>query len=149
MTPKYTKKSSKFKERKDNGKKNHKKNSSLYCSLHGENKGHTSRECNVVKIRTKDKDNPLKKKKDHKKKFKSIILLQAESAHQRTKYKKLNKDFAKKKTSKEETIILDDTLERNSSSISEADNSPDEYEKTSIAYYADISSRSIGSEEKN
>ena len=34
---------SKFKERDKNGKKHHKKNSSLYCSLHGENKSHTSR----------------------------------------------------------------------------------------------------------
>ena len=50
------------------------------------------------------------------------------------KYKQLNKAFAKKKTPKEETIILDDTLDRNSSSSSEADNCSDEYEKTSIAY---------------
>ena len=39
------------------GKKHRKKNSSLYCSLYGENKSHTSRECNVLKKRAKDKDN--------------------------------------------------------------------------------------------
>ena len=33
---KRKKKCSKFKEREENGKKCHKKNSSLYCSLHGE-----------------------------------------------------------------------------------------------------------------
>ena len=37
------KKCSKFKEHEDKGKKHRKKNSSLYCSLHGENKSHTSR----------------------------------------------------------------------------------------------------------
>ena len=56
------------------------------------------------------------------------------SDHQRAKYKKKNKYFAKKKTSKEDTFILDDTSEINSSSISKADNYPEEYEKTSIAY---------------
>ena len=52
------KKRSKFKEREDNGKKHRKKNYSIYCSLHGENKSHTSRECNVLKKSDKDKDNP-------------------------------------------------------------------------------------------
>ena len=40
---KRKKKRSNFKEREENGKKFHKKNSSLYWSLHGENKCHTSR----------------------------------------------------------------------------------------------------------
>ena len=40
---KRKKKCSKFKEREENGKKLYKKNSSLYCSLCGENKIHTSR----------------------------------------------------------------------------------------------------------
>ena len=35
---------------------------------------------------------------------------------------------------KEETVILDDTSDSKSSSISEADNYPDEDEKISIAY---------------
>ena len=42
----------KTKEHEDNGKKRHKgssrKNSSLYCSLHGKNTIHTSRECKVL-----------------------------------------------------------------------------------------------------
>ena len=75
------------------------------------------------------------------------------AAQQRAQNKKLNKSFAKKKTSKEETVIQDDTLDSNYSSRSEDDNPLEEDNKTSIAYdsyYADdekISSRSIGSEE--
>ena len=45
-------------------------------------------------------------------------LLEKEAPHQRAKYlkhKKLNKDFAKKKTRKEETVTLDDTTDSNSS----------------------------------
>ena len=68
--------------------------------------------------------------------------------------KKLNKAFSKKKAPKEETVVLDDTLDRNSSSSSEADNYPDEDEKTSIAYDSysadndEISNSYISSEEK-
>ena len=61
---KKQKKRFKFKERDENGKKRPKKNSSLYCSLHGENKSHTSRECKVLKARTKYKDNPKYENKD-------------------------------------------------------------------------------------
>ena len=50
-TKKHKNHSKKFKEREDNGKKRRKKNSSLYCSLHGEKNGHTSRDCKVPKKR--------------------------------------------------------------------------------------------------
>ena len=50
------KKRSKSKERDDKGKKHRKKNSSLYCSLHSENKSYTYRECNVLNKRAKDQD---------------------------------------------------------------------------------------------
>ena len=63
--------------------------------------------------------------------------MQAETAHQKSKYEKLNKDFTKKKNSKEGTVVLDDTLDSISSSRSESENSPDEYGKTSIAYDSD------------
>ena len=59
------------------------------------------------------------------------------TAHQRSKYKKLNKAFANNKTFKEETVILYDTSESNFSSRSKIDNPPEEYEKTSIAYNSD------------
>ena len=67
----------------------------------------------------------------------------------------MNKAFTKKKISKEETVVLDDTLDRYSSYISESDNPLDEYGKTSISYNSDYanndksSSSSISSEEKN
>ena len=64
------KKRSKFKEREENGKKRHKKNFSLYWSLHGENKCHSSGECKVLKARNKNKYNSNYFKKDCKKKFK-------------------------------------------------------------------------------
>ena len=78
-----------------------------------------------------------------------------EAAHQKYKYEKLNKAFAKKKTSKEETVITYDTSDSNSSSISEAESTPDEDENTSIAYDKesdddeDSSRISIVSEENN
>ena len=64
------KKRSKFKERKGNGKKRRKKNSSLYFSLRGENKIHTSRECKFLKASSKDKYNPKSRKNYYKKEFK-------------------------------------------------------------------------------
>ena len=103
-------KSSKFKEREENGKKRHKKDSSLYCSLHGENKSHKYRECKFLKERTKDQGNPMYSKKDYKKKFKEGKILEREAAHQRVKYlkyKKINKAFSKEKTLKEDNVILD------------------------------------------
>ena len=66
--------------------------------------------------------------------------MEREASNQKAKYlkyKKLNKAFFNKKTPKEETVILDDTLDSDFSSSSEADNSPDEDEKTSIAYYSE------------
>ena len=59
-------------------------------------------------------------------------LLEREAAHQRAKYlkyKNLNKDIAKTKNPKEETVILDDTLDSKSSVISEAHNFYGEDEK--------------------
>ena len=60
-------------------------------------------------------------------------LLEKEASHQRykyLKYKKLNKAFFKNKT----RVILDYPSESYSSSSSEADNYPDEGEKSSIDY---------------
>ena len=50
-------------------------------------------------------------------------LLERKDAYQRDKYlkiKNLNKPFAKKNTPKEDTVTLDDTLDSESSSRSEA-----------------------------
>ena len=85
-------------------------------------------------------------------------LLEKEAAHQRAKYLKYNnldKAFAKKKTCKEDTFILDDTSDRDSLSSSGAHNSRDEDKKTSIAYNSEsgnndkISNIFIDSEEDN
>ena len=99
-TKRHKKSSNNFKGREDNGKKHRKDNSSLHCSLHGENKSHTSRECNILKKRAKYKDNTKYGKRDYKNKFKELNLLQAEADHQKSKYENLNKAFAKNKTSK-------------------------------------------------
>ena len=85
-------------------------------------------------------------------------LLEKEDSHQRAKYlkyKKLNKALAKKKTRKEDTVIIDDTSDSDSCSSSEAHNSRDKEEKTSIAYDSElgndkeIRNSSIDSEEDN
>ena len=123
----------------------------LYCSIRGENKSHITREFKFLKAKTKDK--PKYSTKDYKRKSREVNLLEKEAAHQRAKYlkyKKLNKYFAKKKT----RVILYDTSDRDSSSSSEAHNSRDEDEKTSIAYDSESgnddesSNSSIESEEE-
>ena len=96
----------------------------LYCSLHDENKSHTTRERKI--LRTKDREKNKHQTKDYKRNFKEEKHLEKESAHQRAKYlkdKNLNKYFAKKNTSKEETVILDETSDSDSFSSSEAQNS--------------------------
>ena len=72
---KKKKKGSNFKEREENGKKRHEKQSSFYCSLHSENKIHTTRKWKVLKARTKDKDNPKYSTKYQKRKSREVNLL--------------------------------------------------------------------------
>ena len=54
------------KSKDKHGKKLKKRSTKLYCSLHGENNSHTSRECNVLKSKVKEK--PKFSKKNLKKK---------------------------------------------------------------------------------
>ena len=115
-------KRAKFKEQNEHGKKLQKKHSKLYCSLHGENTSHTTRERKVLKEKSKNK--PKYSTKDNKRKSREANILEKEASDQRAKYlkyKKLNKAFSKMKT----RVILDDPSESNSSSSSEGDNSPD------------------------
>ena len=115
----------------EHGKKRQKKQSKMYWSLYGENTSHTTREYKVLKAKGKEK--PKFSKKDYKRKSREVNLLEKEASHQRAKYlkhKKINKAFSKTRT----LVIIDDISESNSSSSSEADNSFDEVEKTSIAY---------------
>ena len=102
----------------------------MYCSLHGENTSHTSRECNVLK--SKGKENPKFSKKYFKKKSREINLLEKKASQKKEKYlkyKSLNKAYSKKKT----PVILEDS-ESYSSSSSEEENSSDEGEENSMTY---------------
>ena len=74
-TRKNKKRSKNFKECEDNGKKR-RKNSSLYCYLHGEKNSHTSGECKVIKARASDKDKPKYDKKVYNNNFNELNLLQ-------------------------------------------------------------------------
>ena len=60
--------------------------------------------------------------------------MQAEAAHQKSNYKKLNKAFTQRKNSKEDTIVLAKYSDRDSSSRSESNHSSNENGKPSIAY---------------
>ena len=59
-------------------------------------------------------------KKENKKKFKELNLLQAEASHQKSNYENLNKAFTKRKTYREETVNISDSSNINSSSSSES-----------------------------
>ena len=91
----------------------------------------------LIRKRASYKDKSKYGKKYYKNNFKEINLLQAEAAHQKSKYEKLNKDFTKRKTSKEETVVLSDSLDIDFSSISESNHSSNETGKISIAYDSD------------
>ena len=130
-TDSETRKKKRLKSKDEHGKKRQKCSSKMYCSLHGDNTSQTSRECNVLK--SKGKEKPKFSKKDYKKKAREVNLLEKQASHQRAKYlkyKKLNKAVSKKNT----RVILDDPSESDSSSSSEDDSSSDEGEKNSITY---------------
>ena len=57
---------------------------------------------------------------------KELNILQAEAAHQKSKYDNLNKAFTKSKTSKEDTVVLYNSSDSESSPSSESDNSSNE-----------------------
>ena len=64
----------KFKEQEEHGKKRHKNKYSFCCSLHGENKSHTTREWKFLNAETKDK--PKYSTKDYKRKSIELNLLE-------------------------------------------------------------------------
>ena len=49
------------KSKDDHGKKRKKRSTKMYCSLRGENTSHTSRECNILKSKGKEKPKLSKK----------------------------------------------------------------------------------------
>ena len=100
----------------------------MYCSLHGENTSHNSKDCNTIKAKGKGK--PKFSKKDFKKKAREFNLIKKKASQEKAKYlkyKKLNKAFSKKKT----PVVLEES-ESDSSSSSEEENSSDE------AFHQDI-----------
>ena len=86
---KRKKKRLKSKGQDDHGKKRQKQHSKLYCSLHGENTSHTTRECNLLKAKSKEKHKFSKK--DCKRKSREVNILEKEASHQRSKYLKYKK----------------------------------------------------------
>ena len=71
------------KSKDEHGKKRQKRSSKLYCSLHGENTSHTSRECNFLK--SKGKEKTKFSKKDFKKKSRKVNLLEKQASHHKAK----------------------------------------------------------------
>ena len=69
------------KSKDEHGKKLQKRSSKLYCYLHGENTSHTSRECNVLK--SKGKEKPKYSKKEFRKKSREVNFLEKQASHQR------------------------------------------------------------------
>ena len=113
-------KKNRTKSKDDHGKKRKKRSTKMYCSLHGDNSRHTSRECNVLK--SKGKENSKFSKRDFKKKSREINLLEKKASQEKAKYlkhKSLNKASFKKNT----PVILEDS--GSDSSNSEEENSSD------------------------
>ena len=75
------KKKKRLKSKDEHSKKRQKQHSKLYCSIHGENTSHTTRECNVFKAKGKEK--PKFSKKGYKRKSKEVNLLEKEDSHQK------------------------------------------------------------------
>ena len=101
----------------------------MYCSLHGDNTSHNSKDCNVLK--SKGKEKPKLSKRDFKKKAREFNLIEKKASQEKAKYlkyKSLNKAFSKKKT----PVILEDS--ESDSSSSEEENSSDEGEEHSMTY---------------
>ena len=72
---------------KDNHfKKRKKRSTKMYFSLHGDNTSHTSRECNVLK--SKGKEKPKFSKNDFKKNSREINLLEKKAYQQKATYLK-------------------------------------------------------------
>ena len=63
-----------LKSKDEHGKKLQKQHSKLYLSLHGENTSHTTRECNTLKAKGREK--PKFSKKDYKRKSREVNLLE-------------------------------------------------------------------------
>ena len=118
----------KRKTKSDRGKKSIKRSNKMYCSLHGDNTKHNSKDCNTLKAKGKAK--PKFSKNDLKKKAREFNIIENKASLEKAKYlkyKSLNKASSKKKT----PVILEDS--ESDSSISEKGNSSSE-EEHSMTY---------------
>ena len=79
-------KKNRTKAKNDHGKKRIKRSTKMYCSLHGDNTSHNSRECNVLK--SKGKDKPKFSKKDFKNKAREFNLTKKKASQEKAKYLK-------------------------------------------------------------
>ena len=65
----------------DHGKKRIKRSTKMYCSLHGDNTSHNSKDCNVLK--SKGKAKPKLSKKYFKKKAREFNLIEKKSSQEK------------------------------------------------------------------
>ena len=105
----------------DRGKKRPKRSTKKYCSHHGDNTSHTTKECNTLKAKGKAK--PMFSKKDFKKNSREFNLIEKKASLEKAKYlkyKSLNKE------SKKNSPVILEISESDSSSSEEEDSSSEE-----------------------
>ena len=86
----------------DRGKKRIKRYTKMYCSLHGYNTSHNSKNCNILK--SKGKAKPKFSKKDFKKKAKEFNLIEKKTSQEKAKYLKYK--ILKEASSKKKTLVI-------------------------------------------
>ena len=109
------------KTKSDRGKKCLKRSTKMYCSHHGENTTHNSKDCNTLKAKGKGKRKFPKK--DFKKKAREFNLIEKKASLEKAKYlkyKSLNKAYKKK------SAVILELSESDSSSSEEEDSSSEE-----------------------
>ena len=114
-----SKKRSKYKS--DRGKKRLKRSTKMYCSHHGENTSHTTKECNTLKAKGKCK--PKFSKKDFKKKSREFNLIEKKASLEKAKYLKYKSLY---KASKKKSPVVLELSDSDSSSSEEEDSSSEE-----------------------
>ena len=119
------------KTKSDRGKKRLKRSTTVYCSLHGENKSHNSKDCNILKAKGKAK--PKFSKKDFKKKAREFNLIEKKASLEKAKYLKYK---SLNKASKKKTPVILKLSESDSSSSEEEDSSSEE--EHSMTYNSEL-----------
>jgi hypothetical protein len=125
---KERKKSKREHEQSDNRKEKNtsRRDKTYYCSVHGDNTSHNTRDCKVFNAaapaRRNDRNHDDKKVK---RKYRELHVLQAEAEKQKAKYEKLHKALNKNKIhDKGKKDDSDDTSSHSSSSSSDSRDSP-------------------------